>query len=110
MKKKGVLADFETADGNFITILTLSLESFIQEKIDAYLQRKKIRDLWDIFFLLKSADPMLIRKDIERFLRLAASPVDESDLKAIILEGIVPSSREMLEYVRVWERKNTGRG
>jgi predicted nucleotidyltransferase component of viral defense system len=109
-KKKGILADYETADGNFITIYTLSPESFISEKIEAYLHRKKIRDLWDIFFLIKTADPAIIKNDIGRFLKTYAPPVDETDLKAIILEGITPSSKEMLEYITTWERKNTRKG
>lgn len=35
-------------------------------------------------------------------------PVDEPDLKAIILEGVVPSSKDMLDYIkRKWENAST---
>ncbi|MFH1072430.1 MAG: nucleotidyl transferase AbiEii/AbiGii toxin family protein [Nanoarchaeota archaeon] len=110
-KKKGILADYETADGNFVTIHALSPESFIREKVDAYLHRKKIRDLWDVFFLLKSVrDVAAVKKDVERLLQSCSPPVDESDLKAIIIEGITPSSKEMLEYIRTWESKSIRKG
>ena len=50
-KVKGVLAEYQTADGNVITVLTLTPETLVIEKINAYLKRRKIRDLYDVFYL-----------------------------------------------------------
>src|SRR3989344_760741 len=50
---KSVLKEYETGEGNYITVYTLSPEDFLLEKINTYLKRRKIRDLYDIFFLLR---------------------------------------------------------
>jgi len=64
----GHLSDYETADGNIISIYSLTMEEFISEKINAYLKRCKIRDLWDIYFLLqKMQNVSTIKKDLDCF-------------------------------------------
>ncbi|MEM2193531.1 MAG: nucleotidyl transferase AbiEii/AbiGii toxin family protein [Candidatus Methanomethylicia archaeon] len=40
---------FEMTDGISILVNTLTLEEVIIEKVSAYLKRRKIRDLYDIF-------------------------------------------------------------
>ncbi|MEK6812869.1 MAG: nucleotidyl transferase AbiEii/AbiGii toxin family protein [Nanoarchaeota archaeon] len=106
--KKRSIADYELVNGNYISIYTLTPEEFIKEKIAAYLKRKKIRDLWDIFFLLPQVkEEKEIRRELKILIENFVPPIDEADLKAIILQGIVPSSREMMEYIkRKWERAN----
>ena len=49
----GIICDYEMSDGNFISIYSLTPEAFLAEKINTYLKRLKVRDLWDVFFLLK---------------------------------------------------------
>ncbi len=107
-KARGIITDYEKSEGNFIKIYSLTPEEFIIEKIDTYLKRRKIRDLWDIFFLIKlTKDSNLIRKKIENLIRNYLPPVDEENIKTLILEGITPSSNDMLEYIRKkWENKN----
>ncbi len=106
--KKRSIADYELVNGNYISIYTLTPEEFIKEKIAAYLKRKKIRDLWDIFFLLPQVkEEKEIRRELKILIENFVPPIDEADLKAIILQGIVPSSREMMEYIkRKWESAN----
>ena len=102
-KVEGSLKEYETVEGNFITIYTLTSEEIINEKINAYLKRLKIRDLYDIFFLLRyvqDENKIKIHSLIEKF----KNPIDEKDLKVLILEGIIPDSKKMLEYIRKWER------
>ena len=71
-------------------------------------ETQKIRDLWDIFFLLKLVkNPSEIKSHINRLLKKYSTPIDEADLKTIILEGITPSAREMIEYIKRWESTNT---
>jgi len=98
-KVKGSLKEYETIESNFITIYTLSPEELINEKINAYLSRLKVRDLYDIFFLLryvKEKKHINLKKLISNFKK----PIDESDLKILILEGIVPSSEDMIKYIK----------
>lgn len=106
LKIPGILCDYEMSDGNIISIYSLSPESFIVEKSNTYLKRFKIRDLWDIFFLLKLIDDPKKIKEVGDLIKYYKDPLDEKDLKVILLEGIVPSAREMIEYIkRKWENK-----
>src|SRR3989338_2152251 len=92
-KVSGIICDYEMSDGNFMSVYSLTVEGFLNEKAKTYLKRFKVRDLWDVFFLLKK---------LENYKK----PIDEDDLKVILLEGIVPSANEMIEYIkRKWENK-----
>jgi predicted nucleotidyltransferase component of viral defense system len=99
-KTRGWLKDYEKAEGNLITVYSLTPEEFILEKIDTYIKRRKIRDLYDIYFLLKYADRKKLKDKLNKFVHSFQMPVDEEDLKILILEGVVPSSEKMLEYMR----------
>ena len=96
-KVKSVLRDYETIDGNFITVSTLTQEELIKEKINAYLNRKKIRDLYDIFFLLRYVQKIA---ELKKLIKEFKNPIDEKELKIIIFEGIVPDSKKMIEYIK----------
>lgn len=99
--KKGSLKEYETVDGNFITINTLTPEELIKEKIDAYLKRLKVRDIYDIFFLLRHIKNIgEIAGDINRLSKNFKMPIDEKELKVLIIEGIVPDTEKMLDYFK----------
>lgn len=100
-KSKSILKEYETSDGLFISIYTLSPEDMIKEKISAYLNRRKIRDLYDIFFLLKYADKN-IKKDLARLIKNFKKPEDEETLKILIITGSIPDSKQILEYIKRW--------
>src|SRR3989344_6452199 len=101
----GVLVDYEKTNGTVISLYGLTPEQLIKEKISAYLKRRKIRDVYDVFFLLKLvADFNLVRKEIGIFIRDYQKPLDENDLKVIILEGVIPESGDLINYIkRKWE-------
>jgi len=105
-KPEMIIADYETIDGTIISIYSLTPEAFIKEKAQTYIKRHKVRDLWDIFFLLKFVRNFsLIKKELENLIKNYEKPEDEEDLKIIILEGIVPSSKEIFGYIRTkWEK------
>ena len=76
------------------------------EKINTYGKRQKIRDLWAVFFLIRSIRNPNTLKGIKKLIENFKEPIDKEDLKTIILEGIVPSTKEMLDYIkRKWENK-----
>ena len=105
-KISGVLCDYEMSDGNIISIYSLSPELFLIEKSNTYLKRFKVRDLWDVFFLLKFIRNPEKIKEIENLIKKYKKPIDEGDLKILLLEGIVPSADEMINYIaRKWENK-----
>lgn len=105
-KVSGTICDYEMSDGNIMPIYSLTSESFIIEKINTYLKRHKIRDLWDIFFLLKNIKNPQDIKEIEKLIKNYKKPVDETDLKTILLDGITPSAEDMIKYIQQkWENK-----
>ena len=105
-KISGIICDYEMSDGNIISIYSLTPESFLVEKSSAYLKRFKVRDLWDVFFLLKIVEDPRAIKEIGNLIKNYKRPLDEGDLRVILLEGIVPSANEMIDYIkRKWENK-----
>ena len=105
-KISGIICDYEMSDGNIISIYSLTPESFLVEKSKAYLKRFKVRDLWDVFFLLKIVEDPRAIKEIGNLIKNYKRPLDEGDLRVILLEGIVPSANEMIDYIkRKWENK-----
>lgn len=105
---KGQLIDYERVDGNIISIYGLTPENLIKEKSLTYLKRGKIRDLYDVFFLLRLINNIeIVKDDLKKLINKYSSPVDETELKAIILEGVVPKSEDMIDYIkRKWENPN----
>ncbi|HII15765.1 MAG TPA: nucleotidyl transferase AbiEii/AbiGii toxin family protein [Nanoarchaeota archaeon] len=106
---KGSLKEYETAGGNLITLYCLTAEELVNEKIDTYLKRMKIRDLYDIFFLLRHVEkPKEVTAKLKYFLANFKKPIDEKELKVLILEGLVPSAESMKEYIGAqagkWEK------
>ena len=102
---KGVLKDYETIEGNYIVLYSLTPEELIAEKVNAYIKRLKIRDIYDIFFLLKYVDyKNKIKMQIQKLFKEFKSPVDEKELKILVLEGIAPNYKEILDYVKRWEK------
>ena len=105
-KIQGVICDYELSDGNINSIYSLTPEQFLVEKVNTYLKRLKVRDLWDIFFLLKKIENPQEIKELGLLIKNYKSPIDEVNLKIILLEGIIPSAKEMYEYIRnKWENK-----
>ncbi|MEW5896598.1 MAG: nucleotidyl transferase AbiEii/AbiGii toxin family protein [Nanoarchaeota archaeon] len=102
--KNYLLKSYETCEGNLINVFTLSPEDLIQEKIDAYLKRRKIRDLYDIFFLLNYAEKEKVKKSILRLLSQFIEPEDKSTLKDLIIVGSVPSAKEIFEEIKRWAK------
>ncbi len=107
-KIRGVLLDYEKINGNLISVYGLTVEKLLNEKINTYIKREKIRDIYDVFFLIKLVHNFsLIDKNIEKIIKEKTFPDDEANLKVIILEGIVPSFKELKEYIkRKWENPN----
>ena len=100
-KIKGSLKEYTTSEGTLITVYTLTPEELIKEKVDAYLKRKKIRDLYDIFFLLRYVkEKNEIAERLRKLLKNFENPMDEKELKILIFEGLAPKIEEMLNYIK----------
>jgi predicted nucleotidyltransferase component of viral defense system len=98
--KNIVTMPFEMIDGNFINVYTLSSEALLAEKTLTYLSRRKIRDLYDIFFLLNVVNEKVDKKLLRKFLSDFKLPIDTKDLKVLIISGAVPSVSDMLLVIK----------
>ena len=98
---KGEMKEYGTAEGNLIIVYTLLPENLIKEKIETYLKRFKIRDLYDIFFLLRHVnDKNAIKTNLKKLIANFKRPIDEKELRVLIIEGITPNVKEMLAYIK----------
>lgn len=103
--KNFVTKNFEMSDGTSILVNMLSPEEMIKEKVSAYAKRRKIRDLYDIFFLLKFVEDKEKVKDmLARLVKEFTKPIDEKELKTLIISGSVPRLEDMLDVIRKWAR------
>lgn len=97
----GTIREYETSSGNLLMVYTLTPEELVKEKTAAYLQRLKIRDLYDIFFLLpRIKDKNTVREDLRKLVKQYKPPEDEKDLKTLMIEGLTPEAGKMLDYIR----------
>ncbi len=106
-KIKSVEKEFWLIDGSNITIKTLSPEDLVKEKISAFLNRKKARDLYDIYYLLDFCDTRKIKSELNILAEKISKPRDFHGLREIILIGKTPSFKAIEEKVKkVCQRKN----
>ena len=92
---------FERVDGTFSDILSISANDLLAEKIAAYKDRRFIRDIYDIYILSSYIEKNNgITKKVSDFLNKLPSPVNESDLAAIIYDGPIPTFQSMLMQIR----------
>lgn len=102
-KVRGIVKEYETYEGILINVYTLLPEELIIEKVDAYLKRRKIRDLYDIFFLLRHVKEIQkIKPKLKELFAKFKEPEDEKELAVLVLYGVAPKREEMLEYIRRW--------
>ena len=101
IRKHGVVAAYENADGSVTQILTLAPEELLLEKAAAYSNRRLIRDLYDVNHLGAIAAPNAsVRKEMRPFAAGIRPPLDEENLKAIVYSGNVPTFTQLAEAVR----------
>lgn len=98
-KASSAIKEYEMIDGNLLTVYTLSPEDLLQEKIAACLTRKKVRDLYDIFFLLRYAKQKPPYLDQITNCEI----IDAENLPALILEGPELSVQQLRDYIKKWE-------
>ena len=100
-KSKGIVCAYEKMDGTFIDIYTLPPDALIMEKIEAYTSRKFIRDLYDIYHLVRNYEiSQETREALRAFVASIEPPADEGVLKALIYSGLPPSFKAMVSFLR----------
>lgn len=105
-KTAGIIKVYETVEGILTNVYTFSPEDLIKEKVDTYLFRRKIRDLYDIFFLMRYVrEPAEIKGNVLKLLKEFREPADAAQLKALVLFGAVPSKNEIMDYLKRWAER-----
>jgi predicted nucleotidyltransferase component of viral defense system len=100
-KVHSVARPYERSNGTTMTILTLSPEALIMEKIAAYNSRLLVRDIYDIYHLSSYADTAKLNKKLlSDFLPNIKKPLDERNLKTLIYSGAFPSFDQMIEILK----------
>jgi len=100
-KVKSVENEFWLVEGGTLIVKTLSPEDLVREKINAFINRKKSRDLYDIYYLIDFCDKDRIRNDLRKLLdNLNSKPADFEGLKDLILIGKSPEFETVLRKVR----------
>lgn len=103
--KKAISKRYETSESFFINVYALSSEDLVIEKIQTYLKRRKIRDLYDIYFLINYVeDKKKIEDSLRDLIKNYLPPKDERNLANIIIVGAVPNSDELLMEIRRWAK------
>ncbi|PIN88768.1 hypothetical protein COU61_03535 [Candidatus Pacearchaeota archaeon CG10_big_fil_rev_8_21_14_0_10_35_13] len=102
LEKKPTLGNYEKIDGTIMAINTLNPKELLKEKATTYKSRKKIRDLYDLYHLINLTGELDedTKKIINEIIPEEIKPEDEDNLKTIILQGAVPSSMMIKEYLR----------
>ncbi len=101
-----IVKPFELSDGTLMNVCTLSPEDILIEKITVYKDRGKVKDLYDIWFLLNLVEDKKVLKhlkDIEDYLK---EPEDYASLKTLIIVGAVPSIEDIMGGIRSWVKRN----
>ena len=77
----------------------------IKEKVNAYLSRLFIRDLYDVYILLNYAEPKTDTKNVLRkLLSEFKVPINEDILPSLVFIGAVPTTNQMLQAIKKWAR------
>jgi len=99
--KEFEVREYERIDGSFSNVFVLSPEMLLEEKLEAYKNRKLIRDIYDVFMLSSVvAENKKINIKIKEFLKKVPEPVDEKNLKTIIFSGAVPSFEQIISALK----------
>lgn len=94
------IVSYEKCSGSTMDIYSLSAKNLLAEKINAYINRRLVRDLYDIFFLSGQVkDFGSIKKECSLFAKKIVLPVDEKNLKTLVYSGIAPASEEMIKVI-----------
>lgn len=73
------------------------------------MKRLKIRDLYDVFFLLSYVKDRKkvtnkVTNKINLLLKKYKEPEDEQELKNLIIVGAIPTKETILSYIKKWEK------
>jgi len=100
---KDVTKQYKLVDGTSLVVNTLSPLDLLKEKVDAYLDRRKVRDLYDIYYLSGLIEEKeKIEELLPEFLENYKEPKNSHQLSSLIIAGATPDTKDMLKELRRW--------
>lgn len=91
---------YEKMDGSALIVNAVPLSNLIIEKAHAYLGRRSIRDIYDVYFLSAGMEDKKTAHELASMIRKFQPPADESNLAAIVYSGVAPSFSAMLQALK----------
>ncbi len=101
---ESTIMPYVKVDGSTMAIGVLSPTELLVRKIEAYSNRRYMRDLYDIYVLTNrlNRNDHFVRLKLSAFIKTIEKPVDEQVLKSLVYSGIVISYAGFLEYIKRW--------
>ena len=100
---KDITKQYKLVDGTNLVVNTLSPVDLLKEKVNAYLDRKKVRDLYDIYYLSKLIeDKEDIEEILSELLENYKEPKNSHQLESLIITGVTPNTEDMLKELKRW--------
>ncbi|MCD6227363.1 nucleotidyl transferase AbiEii/AbiGii toxin family protein [Candidatus Micrarchaeota archaeon] len=96
------LKEYERINGSYLPIYVLPPEDLFKEKVETYLHRRLIRDIYDVYHLYSICNHEKIKKYGRILINNLPEPVDESVLKTLIITGRAPSFNEIKSKLERW--------
>ncbi len=94
--KNPVVKEFERVDGSFLDVFVPSAEDLLLEKLAAFKSRKLVRDIFDVYHLSNFVEEKPgFNEKVSALLEGLPVPLDEKNLRTIVLSGAVPSFEQM---------------
>lgn len=103
--KQVVTKQYKLIDGTSIVVNTLSLIELLKEKIAAYLNRRKIRDLYDVYYLSDLVEEKSkIKLPLSKLLKSYKQPKNKKQLQSLIITGVAPNEKDIKKQIKRWAK------
>ncbi len=101
---ESTIMPYVKVDGSTMAIGVLTPAELLMRKIEAYSNRKYMRDLYDIYVLTGRLDSKdyFVRSKLLEFIKTINKPADEKVLKSLVYAGKAISYREFIDYIKKW--------
>lgn len=102
---ESTLRPFLRTDGTTTVVEALSPTELMTRKIEAYMGRRLVRDLYDLLLLTRFLDKrdFVVRSKLSAFLEDAGEPEDEKVLRSLIYSGREDFSfSDIVQFMKRW--------
>jgi len=102
-KDQSITKQYRLVDGTSLVVNTLSSTNLLKEKVNAYLNRRKLRDLYDIYYLSGIIEEKKkIKPLLSKLLKNYKEPKSKRKLDSLIITGVAPTVESMLKEIKRW--------